>query len=81
MEEFRAATRDGPRRVIPVKIADARMPPVLDGISYASHTASGTDAVAIHVSQALAARIGRPEDLGIPQDLQSVLIRGITAEG
>lgn len=77
MEEFQAATRDGTRRVIPVKIGDARMPPVLGGISYASHTASGTDAVAIHVSQALAARIGRPEDLGVPQDLQGFTVAEI----
>jgi hypothetical protein len=78
MQEFKAATRTGPGRIIPVRIGNARMPSVLDGISYASHDTYGTDAVAIHVSQALADRIGLPEELPIPREPQGFTVENIT---
>jgi hypothetical protein len=71
MKEFAAATREGLGRIIPVRIGNVQMPSILDQTSYAHHSAYGTDMVAIQISQALAARIGQPEELGILQEQES----------
>ena len=47
------------------------MPSILYQKSYADHAAHGTETVSIHISQALAARIGQPEELEITQDQES----------